>query len=158
MTDVPYCFQEGNGDLYTISRNAAFWAHNLVANQAYNRYSQMIPDIRAVQNELEDNARQSHDSLLVQLKDKNADEQRKILTETSHQLANNATARFFELNDFLTIKFLDGNIKRQNPDGSFKRTETGLPAQPEYGGYNERYFRSIVNENGERLKVRDIRL
>ncbi len=158
MTDVPYCFQEGNGDLYTISRNAAFWAHNLVANQAYNRYSQMIPDIRAVQNELEDNARQNHDLLLVQLKDKNADEQRKILTETSHQLANNATARFFELNDFLTIKFLDGNIKRQNPDGSFKRTETGLPAQPEYGGYNERYFRSIVNENGERLKVRDIKL
>ncbi|MDE6229324.1 MAG: C69 family dipeptidase, partial [Muribaculaceae bacterium] len=46
MTEVPHCFAEGNGDLYTISRDAAFWATNMVANQAYNRYSQMIGDIR----------------------------------------------------------------------------------------------------------------
>ena len=31
-----------------------FWVNNYVANQAYNRYSQMIPDIRRVQGELED--------------------------------------------------------------------------------------------------------
>ncbi len=156
MTEVPRCFQVGNGDLYNISRDAAFWAHNLVANQAYNRYSQMIPDIRKVQNELEDTAAAVHARLYTQLSSMPISRQREMLTKASHELANGATARFFALNDYLTVKFLDGNIKRQNTDGSFMRTETGLPTQPEYGGYNERYFRSIVNEQGDRLKVREL--
>jgi len=157
MTDVPRCFEEGNGDMYTISRDAAFWANNLVANQAYNRYSQMIPDIRAVQKELEDAAFAADSLLRAGLKGKPLSTQKRKLTEASHKLANGATARYFELNDFLTVKFLDGNIKRQNPDGSFKRTETGLPASPIYGGYDERYFRQIVNETGDRLKVRKLK-
>lgn len=158
MTEVPYCYQVGNGDLYNISRTSAFWAQNMVANQAYNRYSQMISDIRNVQKQLEDHALDTDLKLRKELEGKTIEEQREVLTSTSHSLANSATIRYFELNDFLTIKFLDGNIKRQNPDGSFKRTETGLPAQPQYGGYNERYFRSIINENGDRLKVREIKL
>ncbi len=157
MTEVPRCFEEGNGDMYTISRDAAFWAHNMVANQAYNRYSQMIPDIRKVQNELENKAHGEDTALRTAIKWKSLKEQKKVLTASSHALANNATKRFFELNDFLTVKFLDGNIKKQNPDGTFKRTETGLPAQPQYGGYNERYFREIVKENGDRLKVRNVK-
>lgn len=158
MTDVPRCFEVGNGDLYTISRDAAFWATNMVANQAYNRYSQMIPDIRTVQRQIEQRAQTTDSTLRTELKNRPLDEQAAILTRTSHDLANDATRRYFELNDFLTVKFLDGNIKRQNPDGSFKRTETGLPAQPEYGGYDERYFRQIVNENGDRLKVRNVNI
>jgi hypothetical protein len=79
-----------------------------------------------------------------------------VLTAASHEIANGATARFFALNDFLTVKFLDGNIKRQNPDGSFMRTETGLPESPVFGGYNERYFRTIVNEGGEHFKVQPV--
>ncbi len=160
MTEVPRCFQEGNGDLYTISRDAAFWATNMVANQAYNRYSQMIGDIRNVQNELE-TAAQAADKALREnqaLKKAPVDQQRQTLTEVSHKLANDATQRYFALNDFLTVKFLDGNIKKQNADGSFKRTETGLPVSPVFGGYNDRYFRQIVNENGDRLKVRKINL
>jgi dipeptidase len=156
MTSVPRCFEEGNGDLYTISRDAAFWAHNLVANQAYNRYSQMIPDIRAVQNALEDSAAVRHAQLREQLKKAPIAKQREVLTAASHEIANGATARFFALNDFLTVKFLDGNIKRQNPDGSFMRTETGLPESPVFGGYNERYFRTIVNEGGEHFKVQPV--
>ncbi len=160
MTEVPRCFQEGNGDLYTISRDAAFWATNMVANQAYNRYSQMIGDIRDVQKELENTAIAADKALRENPKLKKApvDRQRKELTEVSHQLANNATQRYFALNDFLTVKFLDGNIKKQNENGTFKRTETGLPVSPVYGGYNDRYFRQIVNENGDRLKVRKINL
>ena len=160
MTEVPRCFQEGNGDLYTISRDAAFWATNMVANQAYNRYSQMIGDIRDVQKELENTAIAADKALRQNPKLKKApvDRQRKELTEVSHQLANNATQRYFALNDFLTVKFLDGNIKKQNENGTFKRTETGLPVSPVYGGYNDRYFRQIVNENGDRLKVRKINL
>jgi len=83
-------------------------------------------------------------------------EQARRLTEFSHRWGNESTSRFFALNDFLTVKFLDGNIKKQNPDGSFKRTATGLPESPEFGGYNQRYFRSIVNEQGDRLRTRKL--
>ena len=157
MTSVPRSFEVGNGDLYTISRDAAFWAHNLVANQAYNRYSQMIPDIRRVQNEREDLAAKTHAQMMEMVKDKPLDEQRALLTWASHNLADGATQAFFALNDFLTVKFLDGNIKKQNPDGSFERSETNLPVQPEFGGYNERYFRSIVNETGDKFKEKTLK-
>lgn len=158
MTAVPRCFEEGNGDLYNISRDAAFWATNMVANQAYNRYSQMIPDIRAVQQEITRQTFTADSTLRADLKNKPLKEQSEILTRVSHDLANDATSCYFSLNDFLTVKFLDGNIKKQNPDGTFKRTETGLPVSPVFGGYNERYFRQIVNENGDRLKVRKVNI
>ncbi|MDE6264723.1 MAG: C69 family dipeptidase, partial [Paramuribaculum sp.] len=51
MDTVPYEFAVGNGDMYNLSWDSAFWINNYVANQAYNRYSQMIPDIRKVQSE-----------------------------------------------------------------------------------------------------------
>ena len=50
------------------------------------------------------------------------------------------------------MKYLDGNIKKER-DGAFARTPDGTPEQPVFGGYNERYFRSIVNDAGDRLKV-----
>lgn len=156
QTSVPLCYERGNGNLYEISRTAAFWACNLVANQAYNRYSQMIPDIRAVQNRLEDQIAADNDALKSRLKKADAKEQARVLTEESHRMGNGATAEMFALNDFLTVKFLDGNIKKQNPDGSFKWTEYGVPESPEFGGYNKRYFRTIVTETGDKFKVKKL--
>ena len=52
---------------------------------------------------------------------------------------------------------MDGNIKKQAPDGSFLRTEEGIPAYPDFGGYDDpRYFENIARTTGDRLKVRDI--
>ena len=49
ITEVPNCFAEGNGDLYTYSPTAAWWTFNIVANWAYTKYSAMMPDIKKVQ-------------------------------------------------------------------------------------------------------------
>jgi len=68
-----------------------------------------------------------------------------------------ATARYKQLGDYLFVKYLDGNIKKE-ADGKFARTADGMPEQPVFGGYNERYFRSIVEDAGERLKVPEIKL
>ena len=54
------------------------------------------------------------------------------------------------------MKYLDGNIKKEE-NGKFARTADGMPVQPVFGGYNERYFRSIVEDAGERLKVNEIK-
>ena len=51
MTEVPA--ELTKGDINTLSLESNFWVNNIVANQAYNRYDLMIPDIRKVQNSLE---------------------------------------------------------------------------------------------------------
>ncbi len=154
-TTVPRSLDEKTADLLTLSWDSMFWVNNYVANQAYNRYSQMIPDIRRVQGELEDGLSAEVGRLSVDLIGKDyasAAEQLNGLTDAS---AENVTKRYKELGDYLFVKYLDGNIKKEK-DGAFERSADGMPVQPTFGGYNERYFRSIVDDAGDRLKVREV--
>ena len=141
--EPPHQLAHGNGDLYTISWDAMFWTNNYVANQAYNRYSQMIPDIRRVQTGLEDKAGE----LVAKASADVASMDMAAATEYLHRLTDSftadATARYKDLGDYLLVKYLDGNIKKE-AGGKFARTPEGMPEQPEFGGYNERYFRSIA--------------
>ena len=150
--EPPHQLAHGNGDLYTISWDAMFWTNNYVANQAYNRYSQMIPDIRRVQTGLEDKAGE----LVAKASADVASMDMAAATEYLHRLTDSftadATARYKDLGDYLLVKYLDGNIIKE-ADGKFARTPEGMPEQPDFGGYNERYFRSIANDAGDRLRV-----
>ena len=71
--------------------------------------------------------------------------------------AERATTAYKQLGDFLFVKFMDGNRKKVDENNQFMRSETGMPLYPEFPGYDERYFRSIVDDAGERLKVHDIK-
>ena len=155
VTRVP--LQLGHGDTNTFDRNSNFWMNSLVANQAYNRYSQMIPDIRKVQKSLEDSILVDVNKAIVELPEFD-DESARLLTDDLLEIwAQKATDRYRELATFLFVKFMDGNIKKQAPDGSFLRTEEGIPAYPDFGGYDDpRYFENIARTTGDRLKVRDI--
>ena len=53
VTQVPVCFEEGNGSMSQYSETAAFWLFNRVSNFCYLRYDSMIVDVRRVQDELE---------------------------------------------------------------------------------------------------------
>ena len=53
MTEVP--LQLAPGDINNFSFDSNFWMNTWVANQAYERYDRMIPDIRKVQGKLEGN-------------------------------------------------------------------------------------------------------
>ena len=154
---APYELSHGNGDMLTLSWDANFWVNNYVANQAYNRYSQMIPDIRRVQSGLEDSIEAAVDAAETSVKAMDYAAAQNLLAGITDTWAAKATRDYKNLGDMLLVKYLDGNIKRQNDDGTFTRTETGDCASPQYGGYNERYFRSIVNEQGDRLRVVDVK-
>ncbi len=157
LTEVPEQLAPGNGDLYTISWNSMFWVNNYVANQAYNRYSQMIPDIRKVQSGFESRYTADVDSLCTSIaSDAPYADVSRELAEYTHKAAADVTDAYKQLGDFLLVKYLDGNIKRQNEDGSFARTPEGTPVQPAFGGYDERYYRSIVEKEGDRLRVDEI--
>ena len=56
------------------------------------------------------------------------------------------------MGDYLLVKYLDGNIKKEK-DGKFERSPYGMPVYPAFPGYDEKYYRSIVNDAGENLQV-----
>ncbi len=150
----PVQLAKDNGDLYNISWTSNFWVNNYVANQAYNRYSQMIPDIREVQKLLEDSIAVDVKVAIEQIPEF-ADEQtgKELLQDLADIWAEKATVRYKELGDYLLVKFLDGNIKKQDENGNFMRTPVGKPVSPDFGGYDDTYFRSIVKESGDRFRV-----
>lgn len=151
---VPYELAPGNGDLYNLSWDSMFWVNNYVANQAYNRYLQMIPDIRRVQRAYEDEFEKSVAILAGRLDGEVAyPDAELLLTDLTTSAATKVTKGYKDLGDFLFVKFLDGNVKKQGDDGSFLRNEYGMPEQPEWPGYNQRYYDSIVREQGDRLRV-----
>ncbi|MGM9797924.1 MAG: dipeptidase [Parabacteroides sp.] len=153
---VPECYRVGNGDLLNFSWTSAFWMHNWVANMAYHKYSFMIQDIRKVQQELENHYQEvipAIDKAAQELYAKDPKEAVEFLTWFSTSTADNATARWKKLGEYLVVKYIDGNVKKEE-NGQFKRNAYGLPAYPDFPGYDEEYYRSIVKSAGERLKVK----
>lgn len=153
---VPECYRVGNGDLLNFSWTSAFWMHNWVANMAYHKYSFMIQDIRKVQQELENHYQEvipAIDKAAQELYAKDPKEAVEFLTWFSTSTADNATARWKKLGEYLVVKYIDGNVKKEE-NGQFKRNAYGLPAYPDFPGYDEEYYGSIVKSAGERLKVK----
>ena len=155
ITEIPECFEVGNGDMLTYSETSAFWAFNFVTNFAYLRYSDMIKDVQKVQSELE-NKFVSYvpviDKAAESIFREDTGKAREFITEYSVNEANNMTKRWKELGQYLLIKYLDGNIKREK-DGEFERTETGMPASPIFAGYPDWWYEVIAKATGDDKKV-----
>ena len=152
-TAVPHEFAVGNGALYNLSWESAFWINNYVANQAYYRYSQMIPDIRRVQNAIEDTFEAEMPDLEKEIAAMNAGDAASRLNDYTASRTTDYTRRYKALGDYLFVKYMDGNVKREK-NGEFERTPEGMPEYPMFPGYDERYYRSIAKDpsGGERLK------
>ena len=158
INEVPESYREGKGDLYTFDFDAAFWVNNLIANQCYHRYSQMIPDVRRVQQGIEDSFQaqqpQVEAKALAIYKNNPADAV-EFLTNYSVNSAQATTRKYQDLAKYLFVKFLDGNIKKEK-DGKFERNPYGNPVSPKYGGYTQDYFETIVKGSGDYLRVKEI--
>lgn len=157
---VPECFSPTNGDMYNFSWTSAFWVHNWVANMAYNRYNPMIGDIRNVQKRLEDQFEEgvtTIDELANALYGISESAARELLTTYSCQSAEYSTKTWKELGEFLMVKFLDGNVKSQNPDGSFVTNEYGLPDKIQFPGYSQEYYDEIVRRTGDHLLKKEVK-
>ena len=156
LTEVPMQFTVG--DLYEFNMNSNFWMNNWVANQAYNRYDLMIPDIRKVQNGLEekyrDSRKASEEQLLPLAEAGMMGQLTTYVNMEAASIAKEATDCYRNLAEFLMVKFLDGNVKKQNEDGSFKRNEYGLPESPSWPGYDHKYYENIVKETGDHFLLK----
>lgn len=157
MTSIPSCYAHGNGDLYNLSWTSAFWVHNWVANQAYNRYSLMIADIRKVQNNIEDRFAKMQSEIEItahKIYSESPENAITYLNDYSKEVAEKSTTEFRKLGEYLLVKFLDGNMKKES-NGEFLRNPDGNPETPYFPGYDEKYYRSIATETGDHLIVKE---
>ena len=156
ITEIPECFRVGNGDLLTYSETSAFWTFNAVTNFAYLRYDSMINHVRQLQAELEANFiayTPAIDKAAQMLYENEGDEKaRQFLNTYSVNEANNMTAEWKKLFQYLLIKYIDGNIKIEE-NGEFVRNEWGMPEFPDQPGYPEWWYEAIVNSTGDHFKV-----
>lgn len=151
MTEVPA--QLAEGDIATFDMNSNFWMNNWVANQAYNRYDLMIPDIRKVQSGLEtkfQSSRPEREKELVVLLEKDGkDALVKAVNNEGAEIAKESTDAYRDLAQYLLVRFMDGNMKKVDENGKFQRNEHGLPAYPSFPGYDQKYYDNIVRETGD---------
>lgn len=156
ILEAPLCLRVGNGDMLTFSWTSAFWMTNWVANQCYSRYEDMKVDVDRVRNEIMDRWDAETDSIDAQavalLKNSTSDVTA-FLNEYTARESNDATEAYKELGIYLLVKYLDGNIK-QEKDGEFARTPYGIADYPQQPKYSEEFYRAIVNQIGDKIKVK----
>ena len=179
ITKVPDCFREGNGDLLHYSPTASFWINNRISNACYKMYNIMAPYVRAKADSFERDQmeRRTHsvdsmavvmyNQVVVKLQKKlsskgdvmvSAKPFAKIVKYVTDYTVNTAQEQFTawqKLEEELLVKFMDGNVKPQNPDGTFKHSEysTGIPEKIEWPGYTELWKETVAQEHGEIIVV-----
>lgn len=175
---VPECFRQGNGNLLSYSATSSFWINNRISNACYRMYNIMAPYVREridkFENEQMEKVRQN-DVKALELFKKSMDSAEKagkkkslaydvmtdtgasfaavkrLLTSYSVKTAQDIFKQWQELEVTLTIKFIDGNVKAQNADGSFKHTDfsAGIPDGLTQPGYTDTWKEAVVHFHGD---------
>lgn len=155
MTSIPQSFAEGNGEMLKYSPTSAFWLFNRVANFAYMRYSVIMPDVIKAQQELENKYvanTAAIDAAALSLYKSNPEQARNFLTDYSVSMGNNTFNVWNDLNNYLLVKYIDGNVKKEK-DGKFLYNGYTQAASPSQPGYSESWKRMVVEDTKDRLKV-----
>ncbi len=148
ITRVPFSFAEGNGSMMEFTDKSAFWIFNQVSNFAYTRYSDMIPEIRKKQKELEDKyliLTKAVDGSAAELYKTNPALAVEYITDFSVNQGESTVKVWKELYGYLFTKYMDGNIKEKDPINYNPKVK-----QP---GYGADFYRKIVKETGDKFKV-----
>ena len=162
ITAVPECLREGNGNLLEYSPTSQFWMSNRIANACYKMYNYMAPYVRERIDSFENDQMFTQVpaidakalALMAKGKTKAA---RKLLTGYTVSTAQAQFAAWSDLEETLLVKFIDGNVKAQNPDGSFKHTPeyAGMPDGLTQPGYTDFWKAgTATSPHGSILQVR----
>lgn len=156
---VPHCFATGNGNMTSYSPTSAFWLFNRVAHAAYLRYNILAPEIQKAAADHELGAMKiipTVDEEALRLSKNKPEEVKEYLTKWSEKFADRMFKKWQDLDTYLLVKYIDGNVKVQNPDGSFKDNgnNRNIPANPAQPGYSEHWKKKVSEDAGDRLIVK----
>ena len=174
ITEVPECFRVGNGNMITYSPTSAFWMTNRVANACYKAYNIMFPtvdaEIDAWENSMMEAVVKADEEALKLYKEADAKPRKQIkhnakcrkavdpyasvrdyLTAFSVNNAQKIFDKWVALEQLLLVKFIDGNVKAQNEDGSFVTNghTDCIPAKISQPGYTQKWKEAVVKDHGE---------
>ena len=168
--EIPECVRVGNGDMLHYSPTSQFWMCNRVTNACYRMYNQMEPIVRARADAFElwqqDEKIPQTDQLLLNAYNgkngKNPGSKGKMkkvikaLTNYTVQTAQEQFNAWVKLEEMLTVKFIDGNVKAQNEDGSFKHSQyhEGTPEGLTQPGFTDKWKEAVVKDHGDVLQVK----
>ena len=155
-TKVPECLDEKTANILTYSDKSMFWVTNRIAQFAYLRYDYIGAEVRKVIDDWE-----NEQLLKVQIADEQLSRKaiagmKKAATKFSINTAQELWEKWSNLDDYLMVKYIDGNIKKQGENGEFLNNghHPAQPAFPTQPGYSEKFLRAIAEDNGEVLKVK----
>lgn len=152
----PYCFREGNGDMLTYSDDAAFWICNRVTNACYRMYNQMAPLVRAKADTWENDRLAEIADIDARAMKMGRARARRFLSRYSLKTAQEIFLQWKEMEKFLLVKFIDGNVKAQAADGSFitNGNGTNIPDSISQPGYTEQWKKAVAHFHGEVIEVK----
>ena len=155
-TKVPECLDEKTANILTYSDKSMFWVTNRIAQFAYLRYDYIGAEVRKVIDDWE-----NEQLLKVQIADEQLSRKaiagmKKAATKFSVNTAQELWEKWSNLDNYLMVKYIDGNIKKQGENGEFLNNghSPAQPAFPDQPGYSEKFLRAIAEDNGEVLKVK----
>ena len=177
--EVPESFRVGNGNMITYSPTSAFWMTNRVANACYKAYNIMFPTVDAAIDAWEAEmaeavAKADKEALALynaaaekprkQIKRNNKAGKvvdpytsvREYLTRFSVDNAQKIFEKWVALEQLLLVKFIDGNVKAQNEDGSFVTNEHTdcIPAKITQPGYTDKWKEVTAKDHGKTIEER----
>ena len=153
-TEVAECIAEDNGSMLDYSPTSAFWIFNRVANFAYLRYDLIAADVRKSIDQWENDKLSQVARIDAAAAAMSPAKARKYLTEYSVNTAQQLFDRWVELDRYLLVKYIDGNVKGENADGFIDNGNgRDIPGKIEWPGYNEKWKRAVAADNGEVLRV-----
>lgn len=154
-TSVPECLSEETADILTYSDRSMFWVTNRIAQFAYLRYDYIGAEVRKVIDEWENDQLLKVQIADEQLSRKTIGGMKKGATKFSVRTAQELWSKWSDLDNYLMVKYIDGNIKKQDESGAFLNNgyHPSQPAFPDQPGYSEKFLRAIAEDNGEVLKV-----
>ena len=172
--EVPECFKVGNGNMLKYSKTSSFWINNRVANDCYKAYNIMAPTVREAIDKFENEqmftkvaemdakALKAYNAILPKAEKKGLDGKdwfasvKKMLTEYSVSTAQKQFWNWVELEEMITVKFIDGNVKAQDEEGNFKHSKynDGTPSGITNPGYTDKWKEAVIKDHGDVIRVR----
>ncbi len=131
------------GTLQKFTWESAWWIFNLVANYAQLKYSYMMPEIVAVQKDLEGNflaAQPEIEKTALALSRTDPQLMTRFLTDYSVSRANQVVDRWRELASYLIAKYNDGFVQDTNGRAREK-------------GYPDAWLKEMVKSRPEQFRL-----
>ena len=174
--EVPESFRVGNGNMITYSPTSAFWMTNRVANACYKAYNIMFPTVDEAidswEEEMMKAVEKADQEALAIYNDASKKPRRRLcrndkarmtvdqyaavreyLTAFSVDNAQKIFDKWVALEQLLLVKYIDGNVKAQNEDGSFVTNEFTdcVPDKITQPGYTDKWKECVAKDHGKTI-------